>query len=73
MDLLGIRTDGAVPYGSLVVLALVTGVFGQSGDLAESFFKRAFGVKDSGALVPAFGGTLDMIDSVLFGAPAVHN
>lgn len=55
-----------------IVVGVVTGFAGQVGDLAESFFKRAFGVKDSGALVPAFGGTLDMLDSVLFGAPVVY-
>ncbi|MCA8960889.1 MAG: phosphatidate cytidylyltransferase [Planctomycetes bacterium] len=64
--------DGSLPIGRLAALGALTGIAGQTGDLAESFFKRAFGVKDSGALVPAFGGTLDMIDSVLFGAPMVY-
>ncbi|MEM7260485.1 MAG: phosphatidate cytidylyltransferase [Planctomycetota bacterium] len=64
--------SSTLPIGKLVALALGVGVAGQAGDLIESFFKRAFSVKDSGALVPAFGGTLDMIDSVLLGAPAVY-
>jgi len=64
--------DAGVPWIEVTTLALIVGVCGQLGDLVESLFKRGFGVKDSGALVPAFGGTLDMIDSILFGAPAVY-
>ena len=60
----------SVPEALLV--GCVGGLAGQVGDLAESYLKRSFGVKDSGALVPAFGGALDMLDSVLFGAPVIY-
>jgi len=45
------------------------GVAGFFGDLFESNLKREAGIKDSARLVPEFGGTLDMLDSLLFAAP----
>ena len=55
-----------------VALALICGVLGQLGDLAESKMKRAVGVKDSGALLPGHGGMLDRFDSMIVVAPAVY-
>ncbi|MGH7145807.1 MAG: phosphatidate cytidylyltransferase [Planctomycetota bacterium] len=51
------------------VFALVVGVAGMFGDLAESVLKRSSGTKDAGGYVPGFGGVLDVIDSFMFACP----
>lgn len=51
-----------------VWLAIFLSLAGQVGDLVESAYKRHFGVKDSGNILPGHGGILDRFDSTLFSA-----
>ncbi len=55
----------------LILGAVVAGV-SQFGDLAASFVKRYFGIKDYGKILPGHGGVLDRVDSILFALPVVY-
>jgi phosphatidate cytidylyltransferase len=63
-------TAGVLTIGQAVAFGIVVSLASQAGDLCESLIKRAAGVKDSGAVIPAFGGILDLVDSFILAAPA---
>jgi phosphatidate cytidylyltransferase len=60
---------GNYNWYAMSVICFISILAGQSGDLVESLIKRYCQVKDSGRLVPALGGVLDMIDCLLLSAP----
>lgn len=60
------------PLWQVAVMGAVFGGIGQLGDLSESLMKRDCNVKDSGKALPGMGGILDVIDSLLFSAPAFY-
>ena len=55
----------------LIVAALMH-VMGVFGDLFESLWKRAAGIKDSGNIIPGHGGLMDRFDSALFAFPTAY-
>jgi phosphatidate cytidylyltransferase len=61
-----------MPWWKGLLFGSVIGGIGQLGDLLESLMKRDAQVKDSGHLVPGFGGILDIIDSPLLAAPFAY-
>ena len=56
----------------LLIATVIFSIVGQFGDLVESAFKRHYGVKDSGNILPGHGGILDRFDSLLFVFPIMH-
>ena len=65
---------GKVELGLLdaIILGLLLPIVAVTGDLFESLLKRAADIKDSGSLIPGMGGVLDVLDSLLFGAPVFY-
>jgi phosphatidate cytidylyltransferase len=59
-------------FGMAAALGLALGVAGMLGDLAESLIKRDCRQKDASHVVPGFGGVLDVVDAILFGAPVAY-
>lgn len=56
----------------VILLGFLLAVLAVVGDLAESVVKRALAAKDSGSILPGIGGSLDLIDSICFTAPALY-
>lgn len=61
---------GRLSFLQVFVFGLVTSVCAQMGDLFESLLKRSAQVKDSSGVIPGMGGVLDVIDGLIFAAPA---
>jgi len=65
-----VADDGSLQVGPIVAFGAIMALLGQAGDLLESLIKRDAQAKDSAAAIPAFGGVLDLIDSLILSAPA---
>ncbi|MGE5279279.1 MAG: phosphatidate cytidylyltransferase [Deltaproteobacteria bacterium] len=62
----------AFSWHNLIILGCALGALGMLGDLSESLIKRDCEAKDSGTILPGMGGVMDVIDSLLFTAPAFY-
>ena len=53
----------------IILLAVLTSLGCQLGDLFFSLLKRKANLKDTGNLLPGHGGVLDRLDGIFFGLP----
>ena len=54
---------------NIILIAIVTSISCQLGDLLFSFLKRKVMIKDTGNFFPGHGGVLDRLDGILLGVP----
>ena len=53
----------------IMIVAIMTSIFCQIGDLTFSFLKRKAKLQDTGKILPGHGGILDRLDGILLGVP----
>jgi CDP-diglyceride synthetase len=53
----------------VIIIAIITSIACQIGDLFFSFLKRKARIKDTGDFLPGHGGILDRLDGILIGVP----
>ena len=53
----------------IIIIATMTSIFCQLGDLIFSYLKRKIKIQDTGKILPGHGGLLDRLDGILLGLP----
>lgn len=72
ITLLFAKYIGSTDFLKFALLAIISSLFAQIGDLTASKIKRLCGVKDYGNIMPGHGGVLDRFDSILYTTPVVY-
>ncbi len=67
----GVYFFGADAAPLYLLIGAVLGAASVLGDLAESAFKRNFGLKDISGFIPGHGGALDRLDGMIFATAAM--
>jgi len=58
-------------WWKIFIVAMITSIIGQIGDLVASALKRSARVKDYGTIFPGHGGVMDRVDGLIFNAVAI--
>lgn len=58
-------------WWQFLLVAMVTSIIGQIGDLIASALKRSARVKDYGTIFPGHGGVMDRVDGLIFNSLAI--
>lgn len=72
--IIGFLSSFAFTPGNIFFFTFISGILAvleQVSDILESKFKRTFGVKDTGNIIPGHGGVLDRLDGLMLVAPTV--
>lgn len=58
-------------WWKILIVAGITSIIGQIGDIVASALKRSARVKDYGTIFPGHGGVMDRVDGLIFNSVAV--